>query len=155
GNSLQWKADGSELYAAYTAGNDSQFFTSVSDDALYVMPVSSTGVGSVTTYHSSFRGEGVHLHFDPNTGYVYGDWGEVLNAINGIPVGNYRWSRPASTIFPGPLSVVDSSLKLFYTLLEVNEPGGTLGFQIQAFDQTHFQLLHTILIPNAVGEPVN
>ena len=156
GNSLQWKADGSELYAAYTLGNDSTYYTTTSDDALYVMPVNSTGVGSVaTTYHSSFRSEGVHLHFDPNSGYVYGDWGEVINAASGIPVGNYRWSRPNGTYFPGPLSVVDPSLKRFYTLLEVNEPNGTVAFQIQAFEQTQFQLLSTIVIPNAVGEPTN
>jgi hypothetical protein len=152
GNSLQWKADGSELYAAYTVGNDSLYYTTVSDDALYVMPVNSTGVGAVTIYHSSFREEGVHLHSDPNTGYVYSDWGEILNGANGIPVGNYRYSRPAGI---GPLSTVDPSLKLFYTLLEVSEPDGTTAFQIQSFDQTNFQLLHTIVIPNAAGEPTN
>jgi hypothetical protein len=155
GNSLQWKADGSELYAAYTLGNDSPFYTTVSDDALYVLPVNSSGVGAVTTYDSTFRAEGAHLHSDPNTGYVYGDWGEIFNAANGIPVGNYRWSRPASTIFPGPLSIVDPNLKLFYTLLEVSEPDGTLAFQIQSFDQTQFQLLHTIVILNAIGQPTN
>src|SRR5438093_6495701 len=32
GNSLQWKADGSELYAAYTVGNDSPYYTTTSDD---------------------------------------------------------------------------------------------------------------------------
>ena len=36
GNSLQWKQDGSELYAAYTIGNDSPYYTTISDDALYV-----------------------------------------------------------------------------------------------------------------------
>jgi hypothetical protein len=155
GNSLQWKADGSELYAAYTVGNYSPYYTTSSDDALYVMPVNSAGVGAVTTYHSSFREEGVHLHSDPNTGYVYSDWGEVLNGTNGIPVGNYRYSRPAGTFFPGPLSTVDPSLKLFYTLLEVSQADGTTAFQIQSFDQMSYQLLHTIVIPNAVGEPAN
>jgi hypothetical protein len=155
GNSLQWKPDGSELYAAYTLSNDSPGYTTVSDDALYTMPVTESGVGAVTTYNSAFREEGAHLHSDPATGYVYGDWGEVINAANGIPVGNYRYSRPEGTYFPGPLSVVDPSLKRFYTLLEVNEPDGTTPFQIQSFDQTQFQLLSTIVIPNAVGQPTN
>lgn len=155
GNSLQWKGDGSELYAAYTVGNDSPYFTTTSDDAIYTMPVTSNGIGAVTTYDSSFRREGVHLHFDPNAGYLYGDWGEIFNAANGVPVGNYRYSRPSGVYSPGALSVVDPSLKRFYTLLEVNEPGGSLAFQIQSFDQTQFQQLSTIVIPNAVGEPVN
>jgi hypothetical protein len=79
----------------------------------------------------------------------------VFNAANGIPIGNYRWSRPASTYFPGPLAVVDPTLQQFYILLEVQEPDGSFAFQIQSFDQTQFQLLSTIVIPNAVGEPVN
>jgi hypothetical protein len=155
GNSLQWKPDGSELYAAYTLCNDSPYYTTVSDDALYTMPVNNHGLGSVTTYNSTFRAEGGHLHSDPKTGYVYGDWGEVINAATGIPVGNYRWSRPLEVYFPGPLSVVDPSLHRFYTLLEVNEPDGTQAFQIQVFDQIQFQLLHTIVIPDAIGTPTN
>ena len=153
GNSLQWKADGSELYAAFTIASDSPYYTAVSDDALYTMPVNSNGLGAVTTYDSSFRRQGVHLHSDATTGYVYGDWGEVLNAANGIPVGNYRYDRSFS--FPGPLSVVDPTLKRFYTLLEVTEPDNTNVFQIQVFDQTNFQLLSTIAIPNAIGTPTN
>jgi trimeric autotransporter adhesin len=155
GNSLQWKQDGSELYATFTDGNDSPYYTGAGNSPLFVIPVSSSGLGAVTTYPSSFRGGGAHLHSDPATGYVYGDWGEVLNAANGIPVGNYRWSRPAGTIFPGPLSVVDPTLKLFYTLLEVYQSDNSPAFQIQVFDQTNFQLLHTLVITNVVGQPTN
>jgi hypothetical protein len=155
GNSLQWKADGSELYAAYTLVNDSPYYTTVSDDALFKIAVSSNGAGSVTTYHSSFRQQGAHLHLDKTTGYAYGDWGEVINAGTGIPVGNYRYSRPFSTFFPGPLSVVDANLSRFYRLLEITEPDSTLAFQIQSFDQKTFRLLSTIVIPNAVGQPAN
>jgi hypothetical protein len=54
GNSLQWKADGSELYVAYTLGNDSPYSTTVSDDALYTIPITLNGAGSVTTFHSPF-----------------------------------------------------------------------------------------------------
>jgi hypothetical protein len=155
GNSLQWKPDGSELYAAYTLSNDSPYYTTVSDDALYTIRVDKNGAGTVTTYHSTFRAEGARLHSDPATSYVYGDWGEVINAANGVPVGNYRYSRPSGTYFPGPLSLVDPGLKRFYTLLEVSEPDGTLAFQIESFDQAQFRLLSTIVIPDAVGEPTN
>jgi hypothetical protein len=155
GNSLQWSADGGVLYAAYTLSTVSGYATSVSDDALYTMPVTPNGVGAATTYNATFRSEGVHLHSDPTTGYFYGDWGEVINGANGIPVGNYRWSRPLGTDFPGPLSVIDPTLGRFYTLLEVTEPDNSTAFQIQVFDQTNFQLLSTIVIPNAVGTPTN
>lgn len=155
GNSLQWKADGTELYAAYTIGNDSPYFTTVSDDALYTMPVTSNGVGSVTTYNAAFRSESVHLHSDPATGYVYGDYGQIIDSASGIPVGNYGWNRPTSTYLPGPMSIVDPSLKLFFTLLEVSEPDGTSAFQIQRFGQTQFHVQSTMVIPNVVGRPTN
>jgi hypothetical protein len=116
GNSLQWKPDGSALYAAYTVGNPSPYYSTTSDDALFSMPVDDTGLGVITKYDYTFRSEGVHLQLDPNTGYVYGDWGEAVNAVNGAPAGNYRYTRPYGIYFPGPLSVVDPGLKRFYTL---------------------------------------
>jgi len=71
-----------------------------------------------------------------------------------FPRENYKWSRPNGVISPGPLSVVDPNLKLFYTLMEVYTPGG-YAFQVQQFDQTQFQLLRTIVIPNIIGIPTN
>jgi hypothetical protein len=97
GNSLQWSPDGTQLYAAYGVGSDCPYYTTTSDMALYTMPVSSNGVGAVMTYHRSFRREGVHLHSDPATGYVYDDWGEVLNTATGVPQGNYKWNRPSAS----------------------------------------------------------
>jgi hypothetical protein len=154
GNSLQWKASGSELYAAYTEATDNGNWTGVSDNALYKLPVNSNGLGAVTTYDRTFRGEGSRLHYDATTGYVYGDYGEVVNAANGVPVGNFRDSH-VGPYLPGPLSVVDSSLKRFYKLVQVNESDRTTAYQIEVFDLTHFQLLSTIVIPNAVGQPTN
>jgi hypothetical protein len=155
GNSLQWKPDGTALYAAYTIGNDSGFYTAVSDDALYTMPVTSNGVGAITTHHSSFRQESAHLHLDAATALVVGDWGETINPTNGIPAGNYAWKRPASTTVLGPLSVADSNLHRFYILLEIQGPGGAPAFQLQSFDESNFRLIGTLVIPNTVGHPVN
>lgn len=155
GNSLQWKADGSELYAANTSLMDNPYTSGYSNIGLYTMPVNANGVGTVTTYDATFRAEGAYLHSDPTTGYVYDDWGEVVNAANGTPIGNYRYSRPNETIFPGPLSVVDPNLQRFYTLFEISEPDGTQALQIQSFDQTQFNQLSTIVIPDVSGEPTH
>ena len=153
GNSLRWKPDGTELYAADTAGSDSP--DSGGGRGLYTMPVTNSGLGATTVYNSSFRGEGTHLQLDATSGFVYGDWGEVVDPANGIPLGNYPFSRPYGIYSPGPLSVVDPVLKRVYVLLQVYEPGGTTAFQIQSFDQTKFQLLSTIVISNPVGSPAN
>lgn len=149
GSWIQWKADGSELYSADTSINGTDY----SDVELFTMPVTASGVGTLTTYSSAFRAESNRLHYDAKTGYVYSDWGEVVNPANGIPQGNYRYVRQFS--YPGPFSAVDSTLRRFYTLLEITEPDSTRAFQVQVFDQTQFQLLSTIVIPNAIGTPTN
>jgi hypothetical protein len=48
GNCLQWAANGNELYAAWGVGSDAPYSTSVSDSALFTMPVTASGVGAVT-----------------------------------------------------------------------------------------------------------
>jgi hypothetical protein len=149
GNSLQWAANGSQLYAAWGTGSDSPYYTTVSDVALYSMPVTTAGVGTVATYNKAFRREGVHLQLDPSTGYAYSDTGEVVNTSTGLPIGNYPASFPPAY---GQLSVADPTLKRYYTLVPVYVSGGT-AFQINVFDQTQFRLLDTMLIPNGVGTP--
>lgn len=155
GNSLQWSADGKGLYAGYSVITDTGFYTTSSDLALWTMPVTQTGVGAITTYNSAFLDEGAHLHVDPTSGFLYDDWGEVVKSANGAPVGNYRWSRPDSTIFPGPLSVIDPTLSRYYILLQISEPDGTQAFQVQSFNQSNFQQLSTMVIPNVSGTPRN
>ncbi len=137
GNSLLWKSDGSTLYAAYTAINDSGFFQSVSDNALFAMPVSSTGVGAVTSSPSTFRAEGPRLHLDPNSNYVYDDYGEVVNASSGVPVGDY-YSWPSLGYFPGPLSVIDPALGFYYTLAQVQGPDGKTAARSRFLIKTIF-----------------
>jgi hypothetical protein len=155
GNSLQWAANGNELYAAWGVGSDATYYTTVSDSALFTMPVTANGVGAVTTYNSDFRGEGVHLQLDPVTGYAYNDIGEVVDTSNGIPVGEYPSNPAASHVFPGQLAVVDSKLHRFYALYQVWVSAGNYTFHIDVFDQTHFRLLETMIIPNAQGTPTN
>jgi hypothetical protein len=155
GNSLQWKPDGSQLYAALTFAIDSGGFTAPQSISLYSMPVSQTGVGTPTDYEYTFRVESARLHSDPTTNYIYSDSGEVINPANGVPIGNFRYSRPKAITVPGPLSVVDPTLGRFYTLQQVTAPDNTPAFQILAFDQANFQLLNTIVIQNAVGTPAN
>ena len=155
GNSLQWSADGSKLYAAYTVLNDSPYYATVSDDALYTMPVTSAGIEGVTTYDSTFRREGGHLHLESATGDVYGDWCEIINPVNGIAVGNCRLDRPDFSYQPGALTLIDSGLNRIFTLLEVPRQGEAPAYRIQAFDRNDYQLLNTIYIPAGSSTPTN
>ncbi len=155
GNSLLWKQDGSELFAGWGTGCDCPYWSSTSNANLKVMSVTQSGLTAAKLYGSAFNAEGVHLHADAVTDYIYDDWGEVVNPANGLPIGSYGLSRPYDTYFPGLLSIVNPALKRYFVLQEVSVAGGGLAFEIQSFDQEQFRLLSTILIPNAVGQPTN
>jgi hypothetical protein len=155
GNSLQWKSDGSALYAAYAFLNDTGYELTTSDNALFVMPVTSNGVGAISSYSRVFRQEGAQLHLDPNSNNAYNDWGEVVNASNGVPIGNFRYPRPSGIFYPGPFSALDPALGFYYTLSQIQGPDGKLAAQIQVFNQTQFQLLQTMVIPDVLGTPEN
>jgi hypothetical protein len=66
-------------------------------------------------------------------------------------VGATRESRTGSSIAPGPLAVVDGKLSRFFELQEIQQADRSYAFRIQSFDQNTFQLLGTVIIPNAVG----
>ena len=154
-NSIQWKADGSQLYTSLDGFEDGPFYITGTDTGVYTFAVNATGVSKVNTYGRVFRRFGWHLHCDPTTGYLYSDWGEVVNPANGVPVGNYRFNRAGSTDQPAPLAVLDPALHRYYLILEVSEPDSTLAYQIQAYDQTDYHLLSTIVVPNATGHLQN
>jgi hypothetical protein len=155
GNSLQWSADGKELFAAYGVGTDCGYYTTVSDPSLAVIPVTSSGLDTVTFYNGSLLGEGVHLHIDPVSGNAYGDGGTVVSSANDTPLGEYPVAVNLLNYFPGRLSILDPTLKRFYTLAEISLPGGDAAFRIDVFDQSQFQLLDTIILPNDGGFPTN
>jgi hypothetical protein len=84
-DTIDWKADGSTLF-----GQD----TLSTERSLYTFTVNSSGVTLAHQYGGAFRQSGVHLHSDPQTGYVYTDQGEVVDTSNGLPRGNYHISQP-------------------------------------------------------------
>lgn len=142
--SLQWTSDGTGLYAEDT-GSSSLYF--------YALAVDASGVTMTQQYGGAFRAGGKHLHFDPQTGCAYTDTGEVVNASNAVPVGNY----PSHSFVPYGviLSAVDSNLGRVFFLVPVFGPSGQDLFQIQVFDQTNFRLLSTFLISGPASTPVN
>lgn len=153
GNSLQWSSDGSRLFAIYGLANDAGYELTSSNLALSAMPVTSNGVGAVTTYPATFQMEGLRSHLDPTTNYLYDDWGEVANPANGTPIGNYRMNRNLG--YPGPLTVVDPQLGQYYSLSTFTGADGKQAVQIQVFNQTQFQLLGSLVIPDVLASPTN
>jgi hypothetical protein len=123
-----------------------------SDTAFYTFPVNSGGAGAATQYGAAFRQWGVHLHSDPQTGYVYTDRGEVVNGADGLPVGNYPVGPAAG--YPTALTAVDPALGRVFVLTSTMDATGAPAFLVRAYDQKEFRLLESLLIPGAVGVPV-
>lgn len=141
--SLQWKPDGSAIYAEDTGSSDLQF-TSVSVD--------STGATTETIYGGAFRKGGRHLHYDAQTNYVYTDGGENLNPSTGVPVGNYPIGL---SIYGTTLTAIDSTLKVVFALIPGQDSTGRSGFFLQAYDQAQFNLLRSFFIPDTISIPQN
>jgi hypothetical protein len=112
---------------------------------LYILPVGPSGVTIDTEYQLPISYIGAE-HYDPTTGYLYTDSGQVIDPSNGTVVGAF----PTDTIqggfqsFPFPAMVPDGILNIAYFA------GLTKWGQvpvIEAFDLTDFKFLGAVPIP--------
>ena len=77
-DTIQWNGDGSAMFAADYEDSAYDFYT---------VPVTSAGFGAVTNYGDLVTSRDGHIHFDKTTGYVYDDWGEVIDPSDDQLVG--------------------------------------------------------------------
>ena len=144
---LQWKSDGTTLFAEDSESSARYF---------YILSVDSTGTKELQAFGGAFRAWGLHEHLDPATDYVYSDHGEVVNAANGLPVGNFPAGRCQVCYGDSPtLAAVDPAQQRVFFLTPVRDALGQRSFQIQVFDLSTFDLIGAFSIPNAVGTPTN
>lgn len=84
------------------------------------------------------------VHYDPGTGLIYSDGGQVIHPANGTVVGSYGASG---------LAVPDSALNRVFILGQTAAQSGTSNYTIESFDQRQFTALGAITIENVVGAP--
>jgi hypothetical protein len=134
-DSLQWGSD-TTIYA-----NDSE----VTSFNLYVLTVSSSGVGLSANYLNEFPGFGVTIKYDNGTHLVYGDDGYVVDPENGQQVGAFQASG---------LMIPDSTLGSAFFLGQTAPQGGSSNFTIEQFDLTTFAPTAEIVVPGVRGNPL-
>lgn len=137
-SSVQWGADSSSVYAE---NNESTGFD------FYTLNVNSSGITLAKDYGGVFNANpfGGRIHFDAGTGLLYADSGQVINPSDGTLAGlfaNYGLAAPDSTVG-----------RVF--ILGAQSPPSGGPTEIDAFDQTHFTLLHSLTVPNVVGTPTH
>ena len=135
-DSIQWNADGSEMFAGNYEDTGFDFYT---------IPVTSAGFGKVTDYAGLVPGFFGHIHFDKTTGYVYDEDGEIINPANGTVVGTFGASG---------VMVPDGTIKRAFFVGQTQ--GAAQGtFAIESFDIDHFTPIATLTLTNVVGTPTH
>jgi hypothetical protein len=139
--SFQWKPDATEIFVQANS----------SPTEFYTLAVNSSGTTLQQAYGGAFRQWSTHLHYDPQTAYVYTDSGEILNPATGLPVGNYPTGLQ---FYAGTLAALDPAQECIF-LLTPQDATGQNNFQLLVYDETQLNLLRSFSIPNAVGTPQN
>lgn len=139
-DSIQWNADGSEMYAVNYQNTGGDF---------YAIPVTSAGFGSVSDYPGLAPTSGdvrnaFEIHFDPTTNYVYYDNGEVIDPGSGTLVGTFS---------AGGVMVPDGSLGKAFFVGKLKADAGTTTYTLESFDIHSFTPIATLTIQNVVGVP--
>jgi len=138
-NSVQWSSDGSEVYAA---DGDS------SSPSFYTIPVNSDGFGSVTAYSLPFIAFPSNpqlyfsIHYEPVSGYVFSDSGQVLNTADGSVVATLNHS---GAVIP------DGNLGAVFVLWWNNQSN---GYELDSFDIQSRTLIASQILPGLIGSPV-
>ncbi|MGD1071163.1 MAG: IPT/TIG domain-containing protein [Bryobacteraceae bacterium] len=131
-DSIQWNANATTMYAANNEDTGFDF---------YSIPVTASGFGKVTDLGALVGGFGVSIHYDPATGYIYEDSGQIVNPAAGAVVGTFNASG---------LMVPDGPLGTAFFLV-----AGSTGVTVTSFDMQRFTPIATIAISNVVGSPTH
>jgi hypothetical protein len=131
---IVWGKDSSVLYGA---NNESTGFD------LYVLPITSTGVGTITDYGGAMPGfNNAHIHFESKTGFVYSDSGHAVDPSNGNAAGQFAYSGPMTT---------DGALNEAFF---VNSGTNSSSLIMASFNLGSYTPLNTFSVPSLVGTPV-
>ena len=122
-DSLQWGPNAGVLYASNTE---------TSSDDFYTLSVNAAGVALDQDYTGAVAQ--ARIHFDPGTGLIYSDAGNVLDPSSGNPAGDF----PAFGAM-----VPDSTIDSAFFVDSLASPAVA-----QAYNLTQFSLLNSIPIPD-------
>ncbi len=134
-DSLQWGANATQLFAGNNEDTGFDFYT---------LAVDATGVVLTHDFPGVLPAFGQRIHFEPVTGFIYSDQGQVVNPATGAPVGSF-------TISGNGHMVPDGASNAAYFL--VQSFSGTVAVQLLKFDLTHFTLTTTVPLPSITGNP--
>jgi hypothetical protein len=135
--SLQWNSDATALYSS-EEGVPTDLFT---------LAVNASGVSLSKDFPSALQGTptgDLAIHYDAGTGYIYADTGVVVNPANGALVNNFNLAG---------IALPDSTTNRVFYLGQTTEQTGTADYTVEAFNETTFAPISSIVVSNIVGVP--
>jgi hypothetical protein len=136
-DSIQWNANGTEMYAANNEDTSFDFYSVV---------VNASGFGAITDDRGLVQGFNGSIHFDPTTHLVYDDNGVVINPAKGTAVGNFESSG---------LMVPDGKLGTAFFLGQTGNNAGGTTYTLESFNLERFTPITTLDVENVVGTPTH
>lgn len=136
-DSIQWNADGSDMYIANYEDTAFDF---------YSVPVTASGFGTVTDYAGLVPGFFALIHYDATTKYVYDEDGEVIDPNAGQVIGTFAASG---------LMVPDGASGTAFFLGQTQNNFGSSTYTLESFDIHKFTPIATLTISNVVGTPTH
>ncbi len=133
-DTIQWNADGIEMFASDNEDTGFNFYTA---------PVTSAGFGAVTAYSGSTQSIGGWIHYDKTTQYVYSDNGMIVDPATGQIVGSFD----ASGVMV-PDGVLGTAFIVGKTSLDTAN-----SYTVESFDMQTLAPIATLQIQNVVGMP--
>jgi len=131
-DSIQWGSDATAVYAADTETGGEDFYT---------LSVSSDGISLVNDYDGAFIGGENRIHFDPGTGLVYSDNGQIIDPSTGNTTGQFSGFGAMGAMAMVP----DSSINAVFF---------ARGGNLTSYDMTDLSMINGIGIPDIQGVPV-
>ncbi len=135
---VQWGEDASAMYG----GND------LIPPSLYNFSVNTSGVSETGVYEYLTNGNG---HFDPITGYIYADNGQVVNPVTDEAVGNFSLDSLQGEGTGTTYCAVDSEQGVVFFIGRGYNALLAGTWVIQAYDQKTYNLLRTLSLPQVDG----
>ena len=143
-SSIQWGSDATTLFSSNGEGSGFDFYT---------LLVTAAGVSLDHDFGNMFGGYGNKIHFDRGTQLIYGDFGQVVDANGGVPVGVFD-SSPVFNASPSVMTP-DSTLGTAFFAGQTSSLAGTATFTIQSYDLVHYAPITSISLTGLTGNPVH
>ena len=143
-DTVAWGADASTLYGTYS---------NASGGPEYIFHVDQSGPTLTGTNSAAFGNFVRRLQFDKKTGLLFEGYGRAVNPATGTLAGMFNVKNTIS-YEQNPFTVDSTHGRAFFLNSNSFLPQPIAGTEIQAFDQSTYKYINTLLVPGLSGSRI-